>query len=100
MSPLSLCCGDASILERAYSNVYDGKSRHIDLCHSYVRQLIKDVVITVDFVRSAQNLADPLMKGLARDLVIKTARGMGLKSTSKNLLWWKLNLTLDGNIQF
>ena len=63
--------------------MYNGKSMHIGLRHSYVRQLIKDGVITVDYVRSAQNLADPLTKGLARDLVIKTARGMGLKSISK-----------------
>ncbi|GJX36295.1 hypothetical protein Tco_0247852 [Tanacetum coccineum] len=31
------------------------------------------------FVRSQQNLADHLTKGLARDLVIKSAEGMGLK---------------------
>ena len=83
MSPFSVRCDSASVLARAYSHTYNGKSRHIGLRHSYVRQLIKDGVITVDYVRSAQNLADPLTKGLARDLVIKTARGMGLKSISK-----------------
>jgi len=83
MSPLSLPCDSASVLGSAYNNVYNGKSRHISLRHSYVRQLIKDSVIIMDFVCSAQNVANPLTKGLARDLVIKTARGMGLKSISK-----------------
>ena len=49
------------------------------LRHSYVKQLLIDGVITIDFVRSCQNLADPLTKGLARDLMWKTSKGMGLK---------------------
>ena len=44
-----------------------------------MHHLIKDGVITVDFVQSNENLADPLTKGLTRDLVLKTSRGMGLK---------------------
>jgi len=83
ISPLSLRCESASVSARAYSNVYNGKSRHLGLRHSYVRQLIKDGVITMDYVRSAQNLVDPLTKGLASDLMIKTARRMVLKSISK-----------------
>ena len=87
MSPLSLPCDSVSVLERAYSNVYYGKSRHIGLCHNYMQQLIKDGVITMDYVHSAQNLANPLTKGLARDLVIKTAKRMGLKSISKDIYY-------------
>ena len=37
-------------------------------------------VVSIKFVRSQQNLADHLTKGLARDLVIKSAKGMGFKS--------------------
>ena len=56
---------------------------HIGLHHSYVQQLIKDSVITMDLVSLTQNPADPLTEGLARDLVIKTPIGMGLKSIFK-----------------
>ena len=38
----------------------NGKSWHIGLMHSYVRQLLIDGVITIDFVRFVQNLANPL----------------------------------------
>ena len=48
--------------------MYNGKSMHIGLRHSYVRQLIKYGVITVDYVRSTQNLVDPLTKGLCKGL--------------------------------
>ena len=43
-------------------------------------ELITNGVISVEFVRTQHNLADHLTKGLARDLVHKSAMGMGLKS--------------------
>ena len=64
VAPISIHCDSEATLARAYSHVYNGKSRHIGLRHSYVRDLISNGVITVDFVRSNQNLADPLTKGL------------------------------------
>ncbi|GJU66054.1 zinc finger, CCHC-type containing protein [Tanacetum coccineum] len=49
----------------------------IPLWHSMIRELIINGVVSIEFVRSQQNLADHLMKGLARDLVIKYAKGDG-----------------------
>ena len=79
--PLSLHCDSEATLSRAYSQIYNGKYRHIGLRHSYVRQLLIDGVITINFVRYFQNLADPLTKGLARDLVLKTSKEIGLSPT-------------------
>ena len=82
--PVSLIlihCDSAATLDKAYSHVYNGKSRHLGVRHSAVRELITHGVISVDFVRSQQNLADHLTKGLARDLVTKSAKGMGLRPT-------------------
>ncbi|GKB75981.1 zinc finger, CCHC-type containing protein [Tanacetum coccineum] len=59
--------------------MYNGKSKHLGVRHSMIRKLITNGVISIEFVRSQQNLADHLTKGLARDLVIKSAEGMGLK---------------------
>ncbi|GJU27179.1 zinc finger, CCHC-type containing protein [Tanacetum coccineum] len=66
--------------QKAYSQMYNRKSRHLDVRHSMIPELITNGVIFIEFVRSQQNLADYLIKGLARDLVIKSAEGMGLKS--------------------
>lgn len=79
MPPISVHCDSQATLSQAYNQVYNGKSRHIGLRHSLVRQMLTDGIITIDFVRSSQNLADPFTKGLARNLVIKTSQGMGLK---------------------
>ncbi|KAG7553092.1 Zinc finger CCHC-type [Arabidopsis thaliana x Arabidopsis arenosa] len=80
VSPISIHCDSQATLAKAYSQVYNGKSRHLGLRHSGIRELITHGVITLEFIRSEHNLADHLTKGLARDLVIKSAKGMGLKS--------------------
>ena len=82
MPPVSIYCDSEATLSRAYSQIYNGKSGHIDIRHSYVRQLLTNGVITIDFVKSCQNLADPLIKWLARDIVLKTSKGIGLKPAS------------------
>ncbi|GKG18089.1 hypothetical protein Tco_0372387 [Tanacetum coccineum] len=73
-------CDSAATLAKAYSQMYNGKSGHLGVRHSMIHELITNGVISLEFVRSQQNLVDHLMKGLARDLVIKSAKGMGLKS--------------------
>ncbi|GJW40855.1 hypothetical protein Tco_0066700, partial [Tanacetum coccineum] len=80
IAPISIRCDSAATLAKAYSQMYNGKSRHLGVRHSMIRELITNGVVSIEFVRSQQNLADHLTKGLARDLVIKSAEGMGLKS--------------------
>ncbi|GKF59657.1 hypothetical protein Tco_0176443 [Tanacetum coccineum] len=75
ITPISIHCDSAATLAKAYSQMYNGKSRHLGVRHNMIREL------TIEFVRSQQNLADHLTKGLARDLVLKSAEGTRLKST-------------------
>nr|GEX84708.1 zinc finger, CCHC-type [Tanacetum cinerariifolium] len=81
ISIISIRCDSVATLAKAYSQVYNGKSRHLGVRHSMICKLIMNGVIPVEFVRTQLNLADHLTKGLARDLVCKAAIGMGLKST-------------------
>nr|GEW62871.1 zinc finger, CCHC-type [Tanacetum cinerariifolium] len=74
-------CDSATTLVKAYSQVYNGKSIHLGVRHSMIRDLNMNGVKSVEFVRTQLNLADHLTKGLARDLVRKAAIGIGLKST-------------------
>ncbi|GKA71282.1 hypothetical protein Tco_0777421 [Tanacetum coccineum] len=77
---ISICYDSATTLAKAYSQMYNGKSRHLGVRHNMIRELIMNGVVSIEFVRSQQNLVDHLTKGLARDLVIKSAEWMGLKS--------------------
>ncbi|GJU37252.1 zinc finger, CCHC-type containing protein [Tanacetum coccineum] len=80
IAPISIRCDNAATLAKAYSQMYNRKSKHLGVRHSMIRELSTNGVISIEFVRSQQNLAYHLTKGLARDLVINYAEGMGLKS--------------------
>ncbi|GJU43651.1 zinc finger, CCHC-type containing protein [Tanacetum coccineum] len=58
------------LINLAYSQIYNGKSRHLGVRHSMVRELIKNGVISIEFVRTQHNLAEHLTKGLAKDLAM------------------------------
>lgn len=92
LSSISIHCDSQATLARAYSDTYNGKSRHISLRYDYIRNLIKDGIIFLTFVKSSKNLADPFTKPLARDLVKSTSREMGLKLLNK-----KIYIINDGN---
>ena len=59
--------------------VYNGKKRHIRLRHKVLKEFIASGVISLDYVKSEKNLADPLTKGLCKKMVHETAAGMGLR---------------------
>ncbi|GJX21058.1 zinc finger, CCHC-type containing protein [Tanacetum coccineum] len=72
IEPIYIRCDGAATLAKAYSQMYNRKSRHLCVRHNMIRELITNGVVSIEFVRSQQNLADHLMKGLARDLVLKS----------------------------
>jgi hypothetical protein len=80
-------------MSRAYSNIYNGKSRYISIRHRYIRELFINGVITIVYVKSVNTLANPLTKGLSRDMVRKTTNEMGLKPVIKDTS--NRNPTLD-----
>ena len=90
VTAISIHCDSQSAISRAQNVMYNGKSRHIRRRHNTIRQLISTGVISVDYVKSKDNIADPLTKGLNRELVEKSSRGMGLKPI-------KMKSQYDGN---
>ena len=76
---ISVYCDSEATLGRAYSKMYNGKSKHIGLRHDYIKQLIESSTISIVYIRSNNNLANPLTKAVSRDMVGVTSIGMGLK---------------------
>jgi len=62
-----------------HNSVYNGKKRHIHIRHGAVQRLLMHGAISLEYVRSERNLADPLTKGLPGRVVLESSRGMGLK---------------------
>ena len=76
-------CDSQSAIGRAQNDMYNGKSRHIRRRHNTVRQLLSNGIISIDYIKSKDNLADPLTKCLTREKVNFTSRGMRLKPMTK-----------------
>ena len=65
--------------------MYNDKSRHIHHRHNTIRQLLSIGIISIDSVKSKDNIADSLTKGLNRELVEKSLRGIRLKPIKNKL---------------
>ncbi|KAF3616382.1 hypothetical protein FXO38_34584 [Capsicum annuum] len=79
VAPVCIHCDSQVAIGRALSIMYNGKSRHIRWRHNTVRELLSSRIITVDYVKSKDNVSDPLTKGLSRERVERTSKGMGLR---------------------
>nr|GEY48393.1 ribonuclease H-like domain containing protein [Tanacetum cinerariifolium] len=66
-------------IPRAHSIMYNGKSRHIRRRHNSMRKLLSTGVISIDYVKSKDHIADALTKGLSRELVSRLSKEIGLK---------------------
>ena len=79
MPPICIHCDSQSTIGRAPTSMYNGKSKHIFHRHNTIRQLLSIGVISLDYVKSKENIAATLTKGLNRELVENSSRGMRLK---------------------
>lgn len=78
MSLISMHCDSQSTIERTYNVMYNSKSQHIHRRYNTIRKLLSTSVITINYVKSNDNIDDSLTKALNRELVTKMAMGMGL----------------------
>jgi hypothetical protein len=79
MPPICIHFDSQSAIGRAQSYMYNGKSRHIRRRHNTVRQLLSNGIISIDYIKSKDNIANPLTKCLSGEHVNCSSRGMGLK---------------------
>ncbi|PHT71051.1 hypothetical protein T459_26155 [Capsicum annuum] len=79
LAPVCIHCDSQASIGRAGSMMYNGKYRHIRRRHNTIRELLSSGIITVDYVKSKDNMSDPLTKGLSREGVERTSKGMDLR---------------------
>ena len=78
ISQVAIHASCMTALGRAYSQVYNGKSRHIALRHSLVQGLITNGVITFDYVKTKFNVANLFTKCMYRDSIEQASIEIGL----------------------
>ena len=81
--PICIHYDSQRAISRAQRSKYNGKPRHIHHRHNTIRQLLSTRVISLDYVKSKENIGDPLTKGLNKELVETSSKGMGLKPIKK-----------------
>ncbi|GJZ26424.1 retrovirus-related pol polyprotein from transposon TNT 1-94 [Tanacetum coccineum] len=57
-------CDSMAALIRAKNQIYNGKSRHIRRCHNTLKDLLRNGIISINYVKSKESIVDPLTKGL------------------------------------
>lgn len=77
--PIIIHCNNTAVIINAHNATYNGKFRQVRSQYSYVRKLLRGGVIAIDYVKSKDNLADPLQKALQEKKLKETTKGMGLK---------------------
>ena len=60
--PICIHYDSQSAISRTQSSMYNGKSRHIRRRHNTIRQLILTGVISIDYVKSKDNVANQMVK--------------------------------------
>ena len=78
--PILIHRDSTAVIRRVKNRNYNSKSRPIRRKHSTVRSYLSSGIITLDYIKSNDNLADSFTKALAKDRVWNTSRGLGLKS--------------------
>jgi len=63
-SPTKLLVDNTATIDLAYNPEFHNRTKHIDRRHFYVRELVEDHVIQVQYVNSSDNLADFFTKPL------------------------------------
>nr|GEU50654.1 zinc finger, CCHC-type [Tanacetum cinerariifolium] len=79
VTAISIHYDSQSAIGRAHRKMYNGKSKHIHRRHNSIRQLLSTGAISIDYVKSKDNIVNLLTKDLSRELVSKSSKGMGLK---------------------
>nr|AAW28564.1 Retrovirus-related Pol polyprotein from transposon TNT 1-94, putative [Solanum demissum] len=74
VGPICIHCDSQAAMGRTENVMYNKKSRHIRWRHNTVRQLHSSGIITIDFVKSSDNVSDPLTKCLVRETVERHLR--------------------------
>ena len=69
MPPILIHCDSTAIIGRVRNKYYNRKSRSIRRKHSSVRSYINNGIFNVDYIRTRDNIADPLTKALAREKI-------------------------------
>ena len=77
-SPTKIFCDSKSAIELTKNLVFHGRSKHIDIKYHFIRDLVQDREIVVDYCKTEEQVADVFTKRLKLELFIKLKMMLGM----------------------
>ena len=71
-------CDNKGAVRNAEEGAERAKTRHMDIQYMFIRDVVKTGAIAVQFIRTEEQKADILMKGLGRVLHVKGCEALGM----------------------
>ena len=77
-SPTTLCCDSKSAIELTKHPVFHGRSKHIDIKFHFIRNLVNEKEIVVDYCKTDEQVADIFTKALKLETFVKLKKMLGM----------------------
>lgn len=77
-SPTKIYCDNNSAIALTKNPVFHGRSKHIDIKYHYIRDLVRDKDIELEFCKSEDQIADILTKPLKSEALYKLKKMLGM----------------------
>lgn len=75
-------CDNMGAIALSNNPVYHSRTKHIAIYHHYIREVVAEQSITLQYVNTKDNIADALTKALPADLLKKHCESMGIYKES------------------
>ena len=84
--PIKLLCNNQGAIALAKDNKYHARTKHIDLRHHFIREVVEEEKIVVTYIPTGENVADIFTKALARPKFKGFVGKLGLKRENEKKL--------------
>ena len=71
-------CDNSSTIKLSKNPILHGRSKHIDFCFHFLRELTKDGIVSLVHCPSEEQIADIMTKPLKLDAFLKLRRLLGV----------------------
>ena len=78
-NPLTLFCNNQGAIEITRKHKFQERTKHIDIKYHFIRLLVEENQLYLNYIPTLQQIADITTKGLSRDLHWKHVHRLGME---------------------